>query len=198
MEAGRRHQCETRSASGKRSVRPKSHERDEPPSRPGFGLRFARRQDRRAGGTTNERGTDSMAASESLDAAAKREAEDHAKQGVEQARRAGLNAEPRVCANDSTIAEEILSEADEVGAEVIVLATSRVIGLEGLTLGSVFHSLVRETDRPVLVVPSREQPGATEATSANDGGVLDSMPAVQSKRLKAPRVGRSHHEMKMS
>jgi len=56
VEAGRSHQCETRSASSKRSVRPKPHEVDEPPLRAGLGLRFACRQDRRAGGITKKRG----------------------------------------------------------------------------------------------------------------------------------------------
>lgn len=39
---------------------------------------------------------------------------------------------------------------------------------------------------------------AAASTSANDGRVLDSMPAAQSKQLKAARAGRSRHEMKMS
>lgn len=75
---------------------------------------------------------------------------------MERARRAGLDAAPRVSANDGPIAETILAHADEIGADLIVVDASRLIGREGLMLGSVFQSLVRETDRPVLVVPSRE------------------------------------------
>ena len=55
-----------------------------------------------------------------------------------------------------TIAETILSEADEVDAVAIVLGTRGLTGLKSLLLGSVSHALLQHTDRTVIVVPSPE------------------------------------------
>jgi len=88
-----------------------------------------------------------------MDEVAERAARDRAEQGVERARDAGLNPQPRTHARGATIAETILSEADDVGAEVIVLGTRGLTGVKSLLLGSVSHAVLQHADRPVMVVP---------------------------------------------
>jgi nucleotide-binding universal stress UspA family protein len=89
-----------------------------------------------------------------IDAAAEHSARERAEEGVGRARDAGLNSQPRTRARGATIAETILSEADEVGAKAIVLGTRGLTGLKSLMLGSVSHAVVQHADRPVIVVPS--------------------------------------------
>jgi nucleotide-binding universal stress UspA family protein len=93
---------------------------------------------------------------ERMDELAERAARDRAEQGVQRAREAGLNPQPRTRARGATIAETILSEADDVGAEVIVLGSRGLTGLKSLLLGSVSHAVLQNADRPVMVVPSAE------------------------------------------
>lgn len=52
----------------------------------------------------------------------------------------------------------ILHAAAEVGADLIVMGSSRRKGLEKLVLGSVAESVLQNTPIPVLVVPSTENP----------------------------------------
>ncbi len=91
---------------------------------------------------------------EEIDAASEQAARERAEEGAERARHAGLNAEPRTRARGATIAETILSEADEIGADPIVLGSRGLTGLKSVLLGSVSHALVQHTDRAVIVVPS--------------------------------------------
>jgi len=91
-----------------------------------------------------------------MDELAERAARDRAEQGVERASDAGLNPQPRTHARGATIVETILSEADDVGADVIVLGTRGLTGLKSLLLGSVSHAVLQHADRPVMVVPSPE------------------------------------------
>jgi nucleotide-binding universal stress UspA family protein len=91
-----------------------------------------------------------------MDELAERAARDHAEEGVERARDAGLNPQPRTRARGATTAETILSEADDVGAEAIVLGTRGLTGLKSLLLGSVSHAVLQHADRAVIVVPSPE------------------------------------------
>ena len=93
---------------------------------------------------------------EEIDAAAEQSARASADEGVEHARRAGLNPQPRTRARGATIAETILSEADEAKANAIVLGTCGLTGLKSLMLGSVSHAVVQHADRPVIIVPSPE------------------------------------------
>jgi nucleotide-binding universal stress UspA family protein len=92
---------------------------------------------------------------EEIDAAAEQSARARADEGVEHARRAGLNPQLRTRARGATIAETI-SEADEVKANAIVLGTRGLAGLKSLMLGSVSHAVVQHADRPVIIVPSPE------------------------------------------
>jgi nucleotide-binding universal stress UspA family protein len=93
---------------------------------------------------------------EEIDRVYERSARERAAEGVERARRAGLNPQPRTRARHTTIAEAILAEADEVGASVIVLGTRGLTGIKSLLLGSVSHAVLQHADRPVIVVPSPE------------------------------------------
>ena len=90
-----------------------------------------------------------------IDAASEQAARERADEGVERARRAGMNPQPRTVARGAgTIAETILSVADEVEAAVIVLGTRGLTGLKSLWLGSVSHAVLQHADRAVIVVPS--------------------------------------------
>jgi nucleotide-binding universal stress UspA family protein len=93
---------------------------------------------------------------ERIDKAYEESARERAAEGAQRAGRAGLNAQPRTRARDSTIAATILAEADEVGARAIVLGTRGLTGVKSLWLGSVSHAVLQHADRPVIVVPSPE------------------------------------------
>jgi nucleotide-binding universal stress UspA family protein len=91
-----------------------------------------------------------------IDQANEDAARERADEGVERARRAGLNPEPRTRSPGASIAEAILEEAEQVGASAVVLGTRGLTGLKSLLLGSVSHAVLQHADRPVLVVPSPE------------------------------------------
>ena len=93
---------------------------------------------------------------EEIDKAYEQSARERAAEGVERARRAGLNAQPRTRARHTSIGEAVLAEADEVGARAIVLGTRGLSGIKSLWLGSVSHAVLQHADRPVIVVPSPE------------------------------------------
>jgi nucleotide-binding universal stress UspA family protein len=91
---------------------------------------------------------------EQIDKASRESAEQAAAQGAELARKAGLNAQPRTCAQGTTTANAILNEADEVGADAIVMGSRGLTGLKSLLIGSVSHAVIQHADRAVVVVPS--------------------------------------------
>ena len=91
---------------------------------------------------------------EEIDRAYEQSARERAAEGVERADRAGLNAQPRTRIRHTTIADAILSEADEVGARLIVLGTRGLTGIKSVLMGSVSHAVLQHADRPVIVVPS--------------------------------------------
>jgi nucleotide-binding universal stress UspA family protein len=91
-----------------------------------------------------------------IDAATEQAARERADEGVKRARSAGLNAQPRTRSLVRTVAETILSEADDVGAGAVVVGTRGLTGLKSLLLGSVSHALLQHADRTVIVVPSPE------------------------------------------
>jgi nucleotide-binding universal stress UspA family protein len=100
---------------------------------------------------------------EELDRAYEEQARKRAEEGAELARAAGLEAQARTCVRDRSIADAILAEADNLGAEAIVLGTRGLTGLKSLLLGSVSHAVVQHADRPVIVVPSPEIAGERAA-----------------------------------
>jgi nucleotide-binding universal stress UspA family protein len=81
------------------------------------------------------------------------EARDVAAEGTQLANDAGLKAEPATDEQGESVAEAILSGADRLDADVIVLG-SRGQGRLSSLLGSVSHRVLQHADRPVLVIPS--------------------------------------------
>lgn len=93
---------------------------------------------------------------EAMDKASQEAAEERAREGVTIAEQAGLRATPRTVSNASTIADTILSQAEEVGASAVVMGTRGLTGVKSLLLGSVSHAVTQHADRAVIVVPSGE------------------------------------------
>jgi nucleotide-binding universal stress UspA family protein len=89
-----------------------------------------------------------------VDEATCESARERAREGTELAGRAGLNAQPRTCAQHTTVAAAILAEADAVGADAIVMGSRGLTGLRSLLIGSVSHAVLQHADRTVIVVPS--------------------------------------------
>ena len=92
--------------------------------------------------------------SEEIDDASSKTAEKTAAEGVELARKLGLEAEPLTFAQTSTTARAILGEADELDASAIVMGSRGLTGVKSLLLGSVSHEVIQHADRTVVVVPS--------------------------------------------
>ena len=95
-----------------------------------------------------------MPATDEIDGASRKGAEERAQEGAELARKAGLNAQPRASTQQITVANTILSEADELGASAIVMGSRGLTGLKSLLLGSVSHAVIQHADIAVMVVPS--------------------------------------------
>jgi nucleotide-binding universal stress UspA family protein len=88
------------------------------------------------------------------DKASRDEAAQCAAEGAGLARVAGIDASPRTCEQETTIASAILDEAETVGASAVVMGSRGLTGLKSLLLGSVSHSVIQHADRTVIVVPS--------------------------------------------
>lgn len=82
------------------------------------------------------------------------EARQVAAEGAQLANEAGLQAEPATDERGESVAEAILSAADKLDADVIVIGSRGQDGLVSLLLGSVSHRLLQHASRPVLVIPS--------------------------------------------
>jgi nucleotide-binding universal stress UspA family protein len=93
---------------------------------------------------------------EEIDAASEQNARARAEEGVERAKRVGLNAQPHTRSQHTTVADAIIAEAADVGASAIVIGTRGLTGLKSMMLGSVSHAVLHRADVPVLVVPGAE------------------------------------------
>ncbi len=105
-----------------------------------------------------------IADADEIDDASRKDAERRAQEGAQLARELGLDAEPRVRSQDTTISSAILAEARDVDASAIVIGTRGLTGVKSLLLGSVSHAVLQHADRTVIVVPS------AEVASARGGG----------------------------
>jgi hypothetical protein len=61
------------------------------------------------------------------------------------------NARPHPIGLGATLAEAVISEADEAGASAIVMGSR---GLGSLLMSSISHAIVQHAEQPVSVVPS--------------------------------------------
>jgi nucleotide-binding universal stress UspA family protein len=95
-----------------------------------------------------------LANMEEIDDASRKQAERRATEGTELARTSGLKATPRTCSQETTTADAILTEAEAIGAEAIVMGSRGLTALKSLLLGSVSHAVIQHADRTVIVVPS--------------------------------------------
>jgi nucleotide-binding universal stress UspA family protein len=97
-----------------------------------------------------------MVDADKIDEAARGSAEQRAREGAHLAREAGMTAAARTCAQETTTAEAILSEAEAAGAKAIVIGSRGLTGLKSVLLGSVSQAVIHHADLPVVVVPSPE------------------------------------------
>lgn len=93
---------------------------------------------------------------EALDRSSQEQAQQRADEGTQLAQQAGFNAQARLRARDASVADCILDEAENVGADAIVIGTRGLTGVKSFLLGSVSHAVLQHSDRPVIVVPSAE------------------------------------------
>jgi nucleotide-binding universal stress UspA family protein len=82
------------------------------------------------------------------------QAREVAAEGAQLASEAGLKAEPATVEQGESVAEAILSGADKLDADAIVIGSRGLGGLGSMLLGSVSHRVLQHADRPVLVIPS--------------------------------------------
>ena len=104
-----------------------------------------------------------------------RRAHEVAEEGTGHARAAGLPASSQTARRRATVAETIVEQADELGADVIVLGSRGRTGAAASLLGSVSRAVLARADCPVLVVPAPEvadhrarQRGRAHSTVAAD------------------------------
>jgi nucleotide-binding universal stress UspA family protein len=91
-----------------------------------------------------------------LDDEDRREAERIAAEGAELARQAGFDAEPRPLQGRPKAWPALLTAADAVDAAVVVIGSRGQGAVTSALLGSVSSGLLHHANRPVLVVPPRE------------------------------------------
>jgi nucleotide-binding universal stress UspA family protein len=84
---------------------------------------------------------------------------------IEELRATGVDAKLVIRTGTKDVAKLIADAADEVDADLIVVATHGHSGIAAAIIGSVARALTHTAGRPVLVVPP---PKGTEAPAAKD------------------------------
>ncbi|MFD4366720.1 universal stress protein [Rhodococcus sp. NPDC058521] len=74
-------------------------------------------------------------------------------EGLELARKTGIDAEGRCAECTTTIWTAIVETADELDVDIIVTGTRGTTGLRSLLQSSVADHVLRHSHRPVLIVP---------------------------------------------
>jgi nucleotide-binding universal stress UspA family protein len=98
----------------------------------------------------------SVTDAETVDEGIRQKALETAAEGTQRATAAGLAAKPWIEHSNSDIATTILSVADDIDADVVVMGTRGRGAMKAYLLGSVSHGVVERAVGPVLVVPSPE------------------------------------------
>jgi nucleotide-binding universal stress UspA family protein len=83
-------------------------------------------------------------------------AQESAKEGVELALAAGLDATPLTTSLHGSTADTIIAQADHHDVDAIVVGSRGLTGMRSLLLGSVSLAVVQHADRTVVIVPSAE------------------------------------------
>jgi nucleotide-binding universal stress UspA family protein len=83
------------------------------------------------------------------------DAEESAKQAVELARAAGLDATSLTTSLHGSTADTIIEQADRLDVDAIVIGSRGLTGM-ALLLGSVSLAVVQHADRTVVIVPSAD------------------------------------------
>jgi nucleotide-binding universal stress UspA family protein len=99
------------------------------------------------------RGVDNV---EEIDKASREAAEATAEEGAKLATTAGLNAQARADRLQTNVSGAILAAASHLEASAIVIGSRGLTRVKSLLLGSVSSAVIQHTDRPVVLVPSRE------------------------------------------
>jgi nucleotide-binding universal stress UspA family protein len=82
-------------------------------------------------------------------------AEESAKEGVQLARAAGLDATSLTTSLHGSVADTIIEQADRLDVDAIVVGSRGLTGM-ALLLGSVSLAIVQRADRTVVIVPSAD------------------------------------------
>ena len=83
---------------------------------------------------------------------------------IEELRSVGIDAKLVIRTGNESIAALIAEAADEVDADLIVVATHGAGGLTAALMGSVARALCHTARRPLLVIPPVKKPQQTAAT----------------------------------
>jgi nucleotide-binding universal stress UspA family protein len=83
-------------------------------------------------------------------------AEESAKEAVQLARAAGLDATSFTTPLRGSTADTIIEQADRLDVDAIVVGSRGLTGVRSLLLGSVSLSVVQDADRTVVIVPSAD------------------------------------------
>lgn len=82
-------------------------------------------------------------------------AEESAKEGVQLARAAGLDATSLTTSLHGSVADTIIEQADRLDVDAIVVGSRGLTGM-ALLLGSASLAIVQRADRTVVIVPSAD------------------------------------------
>ncbi|KAB1503172.1 universal stress protein [Corynebacterium sp. 320] len=78
-------------------------------------------------------------------------------EGVTLARQAGFAVEPFLVESGSAIWSAIVDSADELNVDLIVMGTRALTGWKSLLQSSVADAIVKNSGRPVLIVPPADE-----------------------------------------